>query len=198
MAETSHSTPETSHSTHTVTLDRARSVRRKIHAYLAQEARELGADPTMIAEQALNMSGLEFCERLLRSEAMIPPPPLALLFSMEWVEIEPSRAVISLDPAEWMFNPLGAIHGGVAAILLDTVLGTAIHSTLPAGTGYATTDLHTRFIRAMNVDAGRLIATGTAVHSGRRHATAEGRIEVEATGKLIATGTVGYAIFRPS
>jgi hypothetical protein len=74
--------------TSSVTLDRARSVRRKVHAYLAQEERELGADPTMIAQQAPTMSGLEFFERWLRYDELPPPPAIALLFSMEWVSPE--------------------------------------------------------------------------------------------------------------
>jgi uncharacterized protein (TIGR00369 family) len=180
--------------THTAMHERARSVMRRLREHIAQEIRELGADP--LAEQAANISGVEYYERWLPSADVAPPPPIALVFCMEWVEIEPSRAVVSLEPAEWMFNALGAIHGGVAATLLDTVLGGAVHSTLPAGTGFATTDLHTRFIRAMTADTGRVIATGTAVHSGRRQATAEGRIEVEATGKLIATATAGCTILQ--
>jgi hypothetical protein len=105
-----------SSTTPSVTLDRVRSLRRRIHAYLVQEERELGADPTMLAQQALNISGLEFFERWLRYDDLPPPPAIALLFSMEWVEVEPSRAALALEPAEWMFNPGGAVYGGVAAL----------------------------------------------------------------------------------
>jgi uncharacterized protein (TIGR00369 family) len=129
---------------------------------------------------------------------MPPPPPLGVLFSVEWLEIEPSRAVLAFEPAAWMSNGLGAIHGGITATLLDTVFGAAVHTNLPAGTGYATTDLHTRYIRPMNADTGRVVATGVVVQAGRRHATAEGRVEAEATGKLIATGTTSCTILRPS
>jgi uncharacterized protein (TIGR00369 family) len=188
-----------SDSAHAPMLDRVRSARRRINEYLAQEMRELGAaDPKTLAQQAATMSGQEFFEPWLRPDEMPPPPPIVVILGIEWVELEPSRAVLSLDLAEWMLNPIGVIHGGIAATLLDTVLSCAVHSTLPAGTGYATSDLHVRYIRAMNADTGRVIATGTVVHSGRRHATAEGRIEVEATGKLIATGTAGCTILRPS
>jgi uncharacterized protein (TIGR00369 family) len=182
--------------THPLMTDRAQGARRRIHAYLAQQMRELGADPMMLAQEASNLSGLEFLERWLRPE-MPPPPPIAVLFGMEWVEIEPSRVALALEPEEWMFNPIGAVHGGIAATLLDTVLGCAVHTTLPAGTGYATTDLHIRYLRAMTADTGRVVATGTVVHAGGRYATAEGRVEVEATGKLIATGTAGCTILPP-
>ncbi len=184
-------------STQTPMLDRVRSARRRIDEHFAQQMRELGApDPMKLAQQAATMTGLEFFEPWLRPDDMPPPPPIVVMLGIEWVELEPGRAVISLEPAEWMVNPIGVIHGGIAATLLDTVLACAIHSTLPAGTGYATSDLHTRFHRAMTTDTGRVIATGTVVHSGRRHATADGRIEVEATGKLIATGTTGCTILR--
>ncbi len=185
--------------TQSLTLDDVRSARRTINEYLAQEMRKLGtADPMTLAQQAATKSGLEFFEPWLRHDELPPPPPIVMMLGIEWVELEPSRAVLSLEPAEWMLNPIGTIHGGIAATLLDTALGCAVHSTLPAGTAYATTDLHTRHVRPMNADVGRVLATGTVLHAGRSHATAEGRIEVEATGKLIATGTAGCAILRPS
>src|SRR5918992_3790766 len=108
-----------------VTLDRARSVRRRIQEYLGREERELGADPTLLAQEALNMSGLEFFERWLRYDDLPPPPAIALLFSMEWVEVEPSRAVLALEPAGWMFNPGGAVYGGGAPALPGTAFGAA-------------------------------------------------------------------------
>lgn len=175
-------------------IDRAAEARRTIQECMAREVRALGADP-MPAEQVAGLSGLELLRRWMRLE-MPPPPPIALLFGMEWVEIEESRVVLALEPAEWMFNVIGMVHGGVAATLLDTVLGSAVHTTLPPATGYATTDLQVRFVRGLKADSGRVIATGTVVHSGRRQATAEGRVEVESTGKLIATGTAGCAILR--
>jgi uncharacterized protein (TIGR00369 family) len=183
--------------TDSLTIARVRSARRRISEHLAQEMRELGADPLILVQETANMSGLEWLERWLRPE--IPPPPtLGVLLGVEWLEIEPSRVALASEPADWMFSPFGTVWGGITATLLDTVLGAAVHTTLPAGTGYATTDLHTRFVRAMNAGTGRVIATGAVVHAGRRHATAEGRIEVEATGKVIATGTAGCTILRPS
>ena len=180
-------------------LDRVRSARRRIDAYVAQEMSELGTpDPATVAQQAATMSGAEFFAPWLRRGDIPPPPPFVVMLGIEWVELEPPRAVLSLEPAEWMVNPLGVIHGGISATLLDTALGCAVHSTLPAGTGYATSDLHTRYQRAMTPDTGRVIATATVVHSGRRQATAEGRLEVEATGKLIATATAGCTILGPA
>jgi len=170
-----------------------RRLRSRINAYLDKEMGELASDPMVLAQHAVSMSGLEFLQRWLEPE--IPsPPPVAVLFGMEWIEVEPSRVVLSLEPAKWMLNPLGTVHGGVTATLLDTVLGCAIQTNLPPATGYATSDLQVRYLRALSPDVGRILATGTVVHAGRRHATAEGRVEIEATGKLIATGTTGCTI----
>jgi uncharacterized protein (TIGR00369 family) len=183
--------------TPSLTIDRVRSARDSVYGYLAQQMRELGADPAMFAQQAIGMSGLEWLEQWLRPEVP-PPPPIAVLFGAEWVEIEPSRVALAFEPAEWMFNPFGAVYGGVTATVIDILLGAAIHTTLPAGSGYATNDLHVRYVRAITADTGRVIATGAVVHAGRRHATVEARVEAEATGKLIATGTAAFTILRPS
>jgi uncharacterized protein (TIGR00369 family) len=183
--------------TRTTAMDRVRRATRSLHAELAREMGELGADQTVLAEQAGTMSGREWLGQWLRAE--VPPPPtLGVLMGAEWVEVEDSRVAVAFEPAEWMFSPFGTVWGGLTATLLDIVLGGAIHTTLPAGTGYATSDLHVRYVRAMTPDTGRVVATGTAIHSGRRHASAEGRVEVEATGKLIATGTAGCPILRAS
>jgi uncharacterized protein (TIGR00369 family) len=180
-----------------LTIDRVRSARDRVYEYLAQQMHELGADPAMFAQQAVGMSGQDWLAQWVRPE-IPPPPPIAVLFGAEWVEIEPSRVALTFEPTEWMFNPFGAVYGGVTATVIDILLGAAIHTTLPAGSGYATTDLHVRYLRAINADSGRVIATGTVVHAGRRHATVEGRVEVEATGELIATATGAFTILRPS
>jgi uncharacterized protein (TIGR00369 family) len=153
-------------------------------------------DPMTLAAQAGELTGLVLLERVGRGE--LPPPPIAALLGMEFIEVKLERVVFALEPAEWMFNPIGSVHGGVAATLLDTALGCAVHTRLPAGTGYATTDLHIRYLRTMNARTGRVIATGTVVHAGSRQSTAEGRLEVEATGKLIATATSGCIILGPA
>jgi uncharacterized protein (TIGR00369 family) len=95
----------------------------------------------------------------------------------------------ALIPGELHYNPYGMVHGGVAATLLDTVMGCAVHSLLPAGVGYTTLDISVRYQRAVTVDTGAVLATGTVLHSGRRTATAEGRLVAEATGRLLATAT---------
>jgi uncharacterized protein (TIGR00369 family) len=149
-------------------------------------------DPAALASAASALSGLDFFARL--AEGTLPPPPIAELMGFAVTAAEPGRCVFAMQPAEWMFNPIGSVHGGVAATILDSCMGCAVHTTLAAGTGYTTTDLQIRYLRGMTVDTGRVIAEGTVVHTGRRQATAEGRLFVESTGKLIATGTTGCIV----
>jgi uncharacterized protein (TIGR00369 family) len=149
-------------------------------------------DPARLAGAARELSGLEFIGKV--AEGTLAPPPIAELMGFSVTVAEAGRCVFAMEPAEWMFNPIGSVHGGVAATILDSCMGCAVHTTLPAGTGYTTTDLQIRYLRGMTADTGRVIAEGKVVHSGRRQATAEGRLFVESTGKLIATGTTGCTV----
>lgn len=85
-------------------------------------------------------------------------------------------------------NPLGTVHGGIAATLLDSVMGCAVHTMLPAGVGYTTLELKVNYIRAAKIDGLTLSAVGTTIHVGRTTATAEGKV-VDENGKLIAHAT---------
>jgi uncharacterized protein (TIGR00369 family) len=144
-------------------------------------------DPMAVAQLGRGHSGMEVLQAVL--EGTVGAPPIADLLGMSLVEIGEGRAVFAVEPAEWMYNPIGSVHGGIAATLLDSCMGCAIHTTLPAGVGYATSDLQIRYARGMTVDTGRVIAEGTVVHAGRRLATAEGRLTAEETGKLVAHAT---------
>jgi uncharacterized protein (TIGR00369 family) len=84
--------------------------------------------------------------------------------------------VFSLEPAEWMYNPIGSVHGGIAATILDSALGCSVHTTLDAGVAYTTSDLQVRYVRAMSADTGPVLCESRVVHRGRRLATAEGRL----------------------
>lgn len=140
-------------------------------------------------------TGFDFIRAVAAGE--LPPPPIAQLLGMEILEVSEGRTRFVLTPAEWMFNPIGSVHGGIAATILDSCMGCAIHTTLPASTGYTTTDLQVRYLRGMTAETGRVFAEGTVVHSGRRQATAEGRLRVEESGKLIATATTGCIVLAP-
>jgi uncharacterized protein (TIGR00369 family) len=102
------------------------------------------------------------------------------------VEVEEGRAVFAATPTELHYNPIGVVHGGFAATLLDSAMGCAVQSTLPAGVLYTTLEVKVNFARPLTCDTGRVLCTGTIVHRGRTVATAEGRLTAEATGKLLA------------
>ena len=129
-------------------------------------------------------------------DGTLPPPPIARLLDFELVEVEDGRAVFAMEPAEWMYNPIGSVHGGIAATILDSCMGCAVHTTLEAGVGYTTTDLQVRYLRAMSDTTGRVLAEGRVIHRGKRTATAEGRLFVESGERLIAHATTGCVILR--
>ena len=85
-----------------------------------------------------------------------------------------------------MYNPIGIVHGGFAATILDSCMGCAVHTTLPAGVGYTTPEVQVRFIRAIAPRPGAVLAEGEVVHRGSRTATAEGRLIAADSGKLLA------------
>jgi uncharacterized protein (TIGR00369 family) len=86
----------------------------------------------------------------------------------------------------------------LAATLLDSAMGCAVHSTLPAGAGYTTLELKVNFVRPITSETGRILCEGTVVHRGGRVATAEGRVFAEADGALLAHGTTTCLIFSPN
>jgi uncharacterized protein (TIGR00369 family) len=153
------------------------------------------ADPALIAAGSETLPGLATMQAIL--DGTLPPPPIASAFGMSVVEVGFGRAVFAIEPAEWMYNPLGSVHGGVAATLLDSCMGCAVHTTLDAGVGYTTTDLQVRYLRGIRTGAGRVLAEGNVVHAGRRTATAEGRLYLEEDPEvLFAHASTGCAIFR--
>src|SRR6185295_14670962 len=91
-------------------------------------------DPLPAATSARGLSGLEYMRAIAAGD--VPPPPIAVLMGFELVEVEEGRAVFAVTPQEFHYNPIGVVHGGLAATLLDSAMGCAVHSTLPAGTGY--------------------------------------------------------------
>ena len=150
-------------------------------------------DPRPLSEAGRGLSGLEFLQKIVRRE--LPPPPLAVLLNFDLVEVDEGRAAFAVDPAEYHYNPIGVVHGGLAATLLDSAMGCAVHSTLPAGAGYTTLEIKVNFIRAMTGTTGRVRCEAKVVHVGARTATAEGRV-IDEAGKLYAHGTTTCLILR--
>jgi uncharacterized protein (TIGR00369 family) len=151
-------------------------------------------DPRGALEQAATMDGLRYLRAM--AEGQVPRAPIAELMGIEVVELEEGRAVFSVEPAEYHYNPVGTVHGGLPATMLDSVAGCAVHTTLPAGVGYATTDLHVQYLRAITKETGRLIATGDVEHRGRTLSTARASL-IDAEERLVATAVATCMIIRP-
>jgi uncharacterized protein (TIGR00369 family) len=150
-------------------------------------------DPQPTLEAAATMSGLEFLSALARGD--LPPPPIMATLGYEGLAVGPGWARFTLTPAEHHYNPIGSVHGGVAATLLDSALGCAVHSTLEAGVGYTTVDLQVSFVRPLTACTGPVRVEASVIHAGSRVGTAEGRI-TDAEGKLYAHATATCLIIR--
>ena len=150
------------------------------------------SDPLATAEVLRDMPGLDAIRMVAAGE--LPPPPIAELLGMTITLVERGRVIFALEPAEWMYNPIGSVHGGIAATILDSSLGCAVHTTLDAGVRYTTSDLQVRYVRAIGAETGRVLAESNVVHTGRRLATAEGRLYVEASGRLLAHASTSCLI----
>ncbi|HVF57755.1 MAG TPA: PaaI family thioesterase [Pyrinomonadaceae bacterium] len=151
-------------------------------------------DPRALAEAGRNLSGLEYLQKIVAGE--LPRPPISALMNFRISELGEGRAVFTVEPAEYHYNPIGVVHGGLAATLLDSAMGCAVHSTLPAGAGYTTLEIKVNYIRPMTAETGEVRCEAKVIHVGGRTATAEGRV-FDADGKLYAHATTTCIIFRP-
>ncbi len=152
-------------------------------------------DPMLGAKAAPAMSGLAYLEAMKRGE--LPPPPLMVLLGINLGETEPGRAVFTVDPAEYHYNPIGMVHGGLLATLCDSAMGCAIQTMLPQGTGYSTLEIKVNYIKALTTSTGRVYCEGKAIAVGGRIATAEARV-VDEKGQLYGHATTTCIILRPS
>jgi uncharacterized protein (TIGR00369 family) len=132
------------------------------------------------------MTGLQAMNAIVAGDA--PAPPIAELVGFDLVEVGEGHASFALDPAERHYNPLGTVHGGIAATLLDSAMGCAVHTTLGEGESYTTLELKVNFVRAITEATGRVVASGSVIHRGGRVATAEARLADE-DGRLLAHAT---------
>jgi uncharacterized protein (TIGR00369 family) len=150
-------------------------------------------DPLVAAEAGKTMSGKEYLQAMI--DGKFPRPPISHVLNFELTEIGEGRATFSGEPAEYHYNPIGSVHGGLAATLLDSALGCAIQTTLPAGVWYTTLELHVNFVRPLTAQTGRVFCHAEAIHVGRTVGTAQARL-VDEMGKLYAHGTATCVIFR--
>jgi uncharacterized protein (TIGR00369 family) len=150
-------------------------------------------DPLITAREGIELSGLECLEKIMNGE--LPPPPMILLMNGKLVKLSEGRVVFEAEPAEYHFNPLGSVHGGFAATLLDTAMACSIHSCLSAGTSYTTLEIKVNYVRPLTNKLAFVRCEGTAVHIGGKVATAEGRI-VDGEGNLYAHATTTCLLMR--
>ncbi|MGD8503198.1 MAG: PaaI family thioesterase [Syntrophobacterales bacterium] len=152
-------------------------------------------DPMVGARVANTMSGLDYLRAIKAGK--IPHPPISNLLNFRLEKIDNGHAIFVLEPAEYHYNPIGMVHGGVASTVLDSAMGCAIHSTLPPGASYSTVELKVNFVRPMNTKTGQVRCEANVIHIGGRIASAEGRL-LDMEDKLYAHATTTCLIFRPS
>jgi len=143
--------------------------------------------PAELAERARAMPGLEFLRAIRDGE--LPTAPIQDLMGFQLVEVEEGRVAFRSTPGKQHYNPIGVVHGGFSATLLDSAMGASVHSTLPLGSAYTTLETKFNLVRAITADSGSVLAEGRVVHRGSRVATAEGSVVRESDGKLVAHGT---------
>lgn len=143
-------------------------------------------DPVKLAQAGRSMAGLEFL-RAIR-DGRLPHPPICALLGYRLIEAEPGRAVFEITAGERHYNPIGVVHGGIAMTLLDSAMGCAVQTQMPAGGAYTTLEAKTNLVRAITSETGPLRAIGKVLHAGKRVATAEARLK-DPSGKLYAHAT---------
>lgn len=152
------------------------------------------SDPLRGARAARSMTGMEYLQAMMAGE--FPPPPIAHTLGFTLDTVEEGRAVFGVEPAEYHYNPIGMVHGGVAATLMDSAMGCAVHSRLPAGVGYTTLEMKINLLRAITMDTGPVRCEGTVIHLGRTTALAEAKM-TDAQGRLLAHATSTCMLLRP-
>jgi uncharacterized protein (TIGR00369 family) len=150
-------------------------------------------DPAGMAAAA-GLDGMTVFTKMQAGE--LPAPPILSLVGFELASVEEGRVVFTMVPGEYQYNPLGTVHGGVYATLLDSAMGCAVHTTLPAGVGYTSLDLDVKFLRPMTAATGRVDATGWVVNAGRRTALAHAELRAVEGDKLLATASSSCIILR--
>ncbi|MBW0088572.1 PaaI family thioesterase [Pseudonocardia sp. KRD-184] len=151
-------------------------------------------DPMVTAAAAEGVDGLTFLRRVVAGEVALAP--IGSTLGMSLLEVEEGRVVFGLEPAEFHFNPIGSVHGGVYATMLDSATGCAVHSALPAGVRYTSLDLSVKFLRGLGEKSGPVRCEGLVVHLGGRTALAEARL-YDGQDRLCAHATSSCMIFRP-
>jgi len=170
-----------------------------LNAWIAQEAEtvqrlDAGPGPGLARpEQIAGKTGLETMEAMLRAE--IPYAAIAKTLDFVLLEVSPGRAVFQGTPLAQHLNPLGTIHGGWIATLLDSALGCSVHTMMPAGRAYTTAELSVNYVKGLTPKVQRVRAEGKVIHCGRQLATAEARL-FGPDGTLYAHATTTCLVFE--
>jgi uncharacterized protein (TIGR00369 family) len=151
---------------------------------------EYGVTPT---EVMASMPGIDFVRAIF--DGKLPAPPIMQTVEPFDSTAEPGVVAMHSVPGFRHYNPIGSVHGGYAATLLDSAMGLAVHSALPAGTGYTTLEFKISFIRGMTEDSGAVRTEGRTLNVGRRAATAEARM-TDSRGRLLAHATTTCLVFE--
>ncbi len=150
------------------------------------------ADPKSGARAGAGMAGLDYLRGM--AAAALPRAPVAALLGLALGPIDPGSVTMTLPPGGHLNNPDGTMHGGMIATLLDSVMGCAVHSTLPVGRGYTTLELKVNYIRGITAASGPITGVGSLVHGGRQVAVADGRA-TDAAGRVCATASTTCLVF---
>ncbi len=151
-----------------------------------------GEPGTIPLETMKTMSGMEVFTAI--RDGRLPTPPIGRVLDFIAIEFEYGRIVFQGTPRKEHYNPLGSVHGGYAATLLDSCVGCAVHTTLPAGKGFTTLELKVNYVRGMTEKTGPVRAEGKIISVGNQVATAEGRL-TDSAGKLLAFATTTCLVF---
>jgi uncharacterized protein (TIGR00369 family) len=151
-------------------------------------------DPMATAAVGAEMAGIDYMRAIVSGD--VPPPPIAVTMRLGPVEVGEGRAVFAGEPGEEHYNPIGVVHGGDAATLLDSALGCSVHTTLPAGVGYTSLGLEAKYVRPITRDTGRVICEANVLYRGRKQATSEASLTAEDSGKLLAHGVATCMILE--
>ena len=165
-----------------------------VNLFSAAERRERVVDwqaPGPVAKAAAGMSGLEAMCAI--RDGLLPPPPMARLVDFQMRVAEPGRIVMELEPHESLENTIGLLHGATAAALLDTAMGCAISTMLPAGQGSVTLDLKLTYLRPLSVRSGTISAEGKIIKLGRQTSYAEGFVR-DGSGNLAVHATATFSM----
>jgi uncharacterized protein (TIGR00369 family) len=148
--------------------------------------------PRLAAQRGL--TGLQFLRAIIAGT--IPPPPIAQLMGFELVSADEGHAVFAVTPGEQHYNPMGVVHGGLAATLLDSAIGCALQTKAPPGSFFTTIEIKVNYVRPLTATTGRVFGEATALHAGRQTALAEARV-IDANGKLFAHATSSCLLIQP-